>query len=85
MFAREVWTMVLHYLGKPDWLPAIGKSLSDWCRDKAGSEQCKRDARVLIILVMWELWKHRNTIVFDGATPSKNYVILMIVEGRTWK
>lgn len=34
---------------------------------------------------MWEPWKHRNGIVFDGATPSLGHVTRRIeVEGRAW-
>lgn len=34
---------------------------------------------------MWELWKHRNAIVFDGASPSMRMIVHRIEEeGRTW-
>lgn len=31
-------------------------------------------------LVIWELWKHRNVIVFDQATPSIRKVLTAISE-----
>ena len=35
---------------------------------------------------MWEIWKHINAIVFDGATPSIQHVISrMITEGQVWR
>ena len=44
------------------------------------------DANTIIILGLWQIWKHRNSIVFDGATPSKNRIIHAVVrEGRVWK
>lgn len=29
-----------------------------------------KDVRAIILLVMWELWKHGNAIMFKGVTPS---------------
>ena len=44
-----------------------------------------KDARAMLVLVLWELWKHRNRVVFYGDTPSTSFVINMIaVECRTW-
>ena len=35
---------------------------------------------------MRQIWKHRNSIVFDGATPSKNRIIHAVVrKGHVWK
>ena len=72
-------------LGKPDWIPPNGSSLADWCRDREGSHFRKRDLRALSILVLWELWKHRNSIVFDGKSPSVDLVTRSIAsEGQAW-
>ena len=30
----------------------------------------RRGLNSLIILVTWEIWKHRNACVFEGARPS---------------
>lgn len=39
----------------------------------------------IITLTMWEIWKHRNAVVFYGATPSVQNVISNVAkEGRTW-
>lgn len=86
MFARGVWTVVCGAVGKPEWALRRGESISQWCTDKCGTERGKKDARAILTLVVWELWKHHNAIVFDGATPSMNHVILrMEAKGRTWK
>lgn len=86
MFAHEVWTAILHSLGKLDWMPTSNQSFSEWCAGRGTSGQYKRTTNALIILVMWEIWKHRNAIIFEGATPCKNSVILRISqEGRMWK
>lgn len=86
VFTREVWTAVLHSLGKLEWMPTTEVNLTDWCRDKGGRSKAMRSISAITILVLWQLWKHRNSVVFEGATPSKNNVILTIVrEGRAWK
>uniref|UniRef100_R7W7W8 Hikeshi-like C-terminal domain-containing protein n=1 Tax=Aegilops tauschii TaxID=37682 RepID=R7W7W8_AEGTA len=53
-------------MGKREWTPTGGSTLPEWCHDKIGTGCNKKDTRAIIILVMWALWKHRNSIVFDG-------------------
>lgn len=44
-----------------------------------------KNMRALVTLALWELWKHRNSIVFEGASPSLEVVITRIVEeGNAW-
>ena len=84
--AREVWTAICHPLRRPEWIPTVNESLGAWCQDKRGRGEAGRDANTIIILGLWQIWKHRNSIVFDGATPSKNRIIHAVVrEGRVWK
>lgn len=41
---------------------------------------------MICLLVMWELWKHRNDIVFDGATVCLPQVLCRIVsESKVWQ
>jgi hypothetical protein len=66
-------------IGKPSWTPEGHDTLVGWCTDKP------KNMRVIITLVLWELWKHRNAIVFDGASPSLVGLIKRIVEeGNVW-
>ena len=38
-----------------------------------------------MLLVMWELWKHRNAIVFDGESPSIERLIHKVKsEAKVW-
>ena len=67
--------MLCTTIGKLAWTPEGHDTLVDWCADKPKS------MRVIITLVLWELWKHRNAIVFDGASPSLAGLITKIVEG----
>lgn len=49
-------------------------------------EHGPKDIRTFFTLVLWELWKHRNAIVFDGASPSVPALATRIVdEGRRWQ
>ena len=44
-----------------------------------------RKLRPLFILVLWELWKHHNAIVFDGAAPLVAKLTNRIMdEARRW-
>ena len=38
-------------------------------------KEYKKGVNSLIILTSWLIWKHRNSCVFDGATPSVNEVL----------
>lgn len=72
-------------LGKPEWAPRINDQLNVWCTVRTGSGITTKDVGALLILTMWTLWKHCNTIVFDGETPSKLLVVGVIErEGRNW-
>lgn len=52
--------------------------LEEWCTNKVDAMLGTRDIRALFLLGMWELWKHRNAIVFYGDTPSRSHVISRI-------
>lgn len=42
--------------------------------------------RAIVTPVMWELWKHRNAVVFYEATPSVKQDLTKIeTEGQTWQ
>ena len=75
-----MWTAICHPLGKPECIPTPDDDLSTWCPDKGGRGRAKRDANAIIILIMWQLWKHRNSIIFDGATPSKLVILAVARE-----
>ena len=65
---------------------ALPNSLQDWCTYKVTNKAAHKDIRTLFMLVLWELWTHRNAVVFDGAAPSTLKVLKRIVsEARAWK
>lgn len=84
-FARSVWQMALEALHKPQWMPAPDAELIPWCNSCTATDIKAKDRRTILSLGLWELWKHRNDIVFHGATPSATIVIAnMEKEGRAW-
>ena len=73
-------------MGKPWWTPAPDDTLPEWLLNKTIEGTPDKDVRAIIILALWELWKHRNGIVFDGDSPSLTRLVRRYLsEGRTWK
>lgn len=45
-----------------------------------------KEPRPIFTLVFWELWKHRNAVVFDVTSTLLDVVISrIVVEGRAWQ
>ena len=86
VFAREVWRVICGALGRPQWALNPDSRLRDWGAVTATLGPATKDARALLLLVLWEIWKHRNAIVFDDASlSSKTLVSRIDTEGRAWK
>lgn len=66
VFAREVWTIMLHrFIAAVRPPTATSFFNSWWCRAARSLPKKERKGFIsLVILVAWELWKHRNDIVF---------------------
>ena len=69
-----------------DWTPTAHDSLAIWLAEKHGTNGWhKKDLHTVFLLTLWELWKHRNAIVFDGASPSLGVLLGRVrSEGRMW-
>jgi hypothetical protein len=51
-----------------------------------GTRDDIRDFWIGIALMCWCLWRHRNDIAFEGATPSSGSVIRKIMaEAEVWR
>src|ERR1041385_9133976 len=86
VFSRSVWTQIGLLLGRSDWGSVAEDSLVDWCIAMVDPRYTTRDIRTFLCLVMWEVWKHRNAIVFDGASPSvRNLIRKIATEGLAWR
>jgi hypothetical protein len=55
-----------------------------WCQASAALPKEERKGfNSLVILIAWELWKHRNAFVFKGTRPTVQSVVLAVMaEGR---
>ena len=86
VFARTVWAAIFVALGTPSWIPTAQETLVEWAVDKRGSNNVNtKDLRTIFALTWWELWKHRNAIVFEGARPSVEQLLRsMCAEGPSW-
>ncbi|XP_024315682.1 uncharacterized protein LOC112271026 [Brachypodium distachyon] len=69
--AREVWSTSLRGWNRLCWLPTPQASLAEWWTSLVvqGKKE-KRNLNTSITLICWCLWKHRNSVVFDAASPS---------------
>jgi hypothetical protein len=73
VFARQVWSLVLQQLGLLQLAPqpSVTRFLGWWKRSTVAiPKEAHKGLNSLIILVAWEIWKHRNTCVFDNKRPS---------------
>ncbi|WVZ53201.1 hypothetical protein U9M48_004174 [Paspalum notatum var. saurae] len=86
--ARELWFQVLqkinlHAVSPPE---ASSRLTSWWSQSsRALPKDARKGFNSLVILVSWELWKHRNACVFEGVRPDVRAVLFAIVsEGQLW-
>ena len=77
---------ICHALEMPQWTPAKNDTLPEWILNKRVHGTNEKDVRAIIILALWELWKHHNGIVFDGETPSLGRLLARVCsEGKAWR
>ncbi|WVZ63192.1 hypothetical protein U9M48_012845 [Paspalum notatum var. saurae] len=88
VFARQVWTLIFHDLGLPSIVPQPGCTrFSNWWGQsiKSVEKAIRKGLNSLVILVAWEIWKHRNACVFEGVVPCVQQVRqAMVEEGTVW-
>lgn len=86
VLAREVWTRVFSALGIPGGAPQAGEALQAWCTRQSAHGHHAKTVRTICLLTLWEMWKHRNAIVFDGATVCLARLMDRITnESTVWK
>lgn len=69
VFARETWDAVCQAIGIIGEAPTAADDLLAWTTRPALAGRHAKSLRALHLLIMWELWKHRNSIVFEGKAP----------------
>ena len=88
VFARQIWTSMLHNLGLLAIVPQHGctRFSNWWCQSiKKVEKSLRKGLNSLIILVAWEIWKHRNACVFEGVVPCTQRVQSAVIEeGNVW-
>ncbi|WVZ76358.1 hypothetical protein U9M48_024338 [Paspalum notatum var. saurae] len=88
VFTRQVWTLILNALGLPDLVPQPdGRQFSSWWSGAVSRapKELKKGLNFLIILVAWEVWKHRNACVFEKIRPCVSVICQEIEkEGSLW-
>mgnify|MGYP006267317823 FL=1 len=86
VLARQVWTKVMNTWSRPDWTPSADSKLVEWWTTLNPQNQFRKEAWTVITLVLWMLWKHRNDIVFNGASPSVDDLLVKIgLESQDWR
>ena len=86
VFTRTIWAAICVAPDSPAWIPSAQDSLVEWTIDKRGSNNVStKDLRTIFARTWWELWKHRNAIIFEGARPSVLQLLQKICyEGLVW-
>ncbi len=87
VFARQVWLRVLSPPGWAALSPPRGSWLQDWWSSSRVClpEHLRSSFDSLVLLVSWQLWKERNSRVFDSALASVAVVLESIrSEGQLW-
>lgn len=86
VLVRQVWLPIIDNWNKPNWLPTAEANLAKWWTEINPQHHLQKRKWTVILLVAWMLWKHRNDIVFNGASPSPEEVLKKIdLEGQSWR
>ncbi|CAN6231704.1 unnamed protein product [Urochloa humidicola] len=88
VFTRQVWALIFQHLGLNMLTPEPSTSRFSkwwWSAITMVPKEVRKGLNSLIILVAWEVWKHRNSCVFDGARPCIQEVLRAVqAEGNLW-
>lgn len=80
IFSRTMWCKALSAWGHVEWVPRQADRLLPWCSTLAMFLRHQKDINIFMTLVLWETWKHRNVVVFDGATPSMRDILCQVMQ-----
>lgn len=81
--ARETWFQVLQWCGLGALAPRQHeRGLADWWQraSRRVASDKKKGLNSLVMLVVWNIWKHRNRCVFDNAQPGSQHILRAIRE-----
>jgi hypothetical protein len=85
---REAWTRILQGLNLNVILPPNSTSrFRSWWSEAVNRlpKDLRKGFNSLVILVTWEIWKHRNACVFDDFRPQMQSILASVAaEGQLW-
>lgn len=83
VLTRQIWAAVFQKVGLTAAAPVgFSGSFSKWWRVtiSAAHKNLRKGLNSLIILVVWEVWKHCNSCVFDGLAPHVDAVLQKVAD-----
>nr|XP_020161596.1 uncharacterized protein LOC109746908 [Aegilops tauschii subsp. strangulata] len=88
-WSRELWGLVANRFRVPELGPELWtdhSSLSAWLSGMSSCPATRKLARSAALLILWWIWKERNTRIFErGAERSPRQVLqLLLVEASEW-
>ncbi|WVZ58759.1 hypothetical protein U9M48_008991 [Paspalum notatum var. saurae] len=87
VFAKQLWFLLLFGLGLSFLPQPGGDSFLRWWSSsvKMAPKELQKGFNTLVFLVTWEIWRHRNACVFEGARPDVSAVLQNIAnEDSLW-
>lgn len=87
VFSRDIWYQVLSLVGLQRFTPRHNDEVfQNWWRTvetRVPKQQRAGFNSLVILLVAWWMWKHRNACVFYGTSPSTQRTIQDIKDEAT--
>lgn len=86
VFSRQVWFLILHHLNLDGLAPTLLTTrFSSWWGSalRGVPKELRKRLNSLIILVAWEIWKHRNSCVFEGSSPNHQTLLQNVANEYT--
>jgi hypothetical protein len=85
-FTRQAWALIFQRLNLLTLAPQeMSDNFSCWwcCAIKSVPKNKRKGLNTLSILVAWELWKHQNACVFEGARPNIEVLLQSVANEST--
>ncbi|WVZ74315.1 hypothetical protein U9M48_022514 [Paspalum notatum var. saurae] len=87
-FSKHVWFLVFGRLGWHSLTPELGDEIMVWWSRirKRLPKELRKGCDALVLLVLWMIWKERNSRVFDrgGASPQL-LVSKLLAKANLWE
>ena len=86
-FSRSLWHEVLSWIRSTASPPGGDDDFVDcWLQAARSTPRAlRKGTSSLIMLTAWWIWKQRNTVVFDNASPNMGCLLATIrSEARSW-